>query len=184
MNNLLKGINIYLIGMMGVGKTTVGHLLAQHLRYRFFDTDILLEKVAGQTITEIFAQQGEESFRNLETKVLGELSACVRSVISTGGGIVLRQQNWSYLHQGLVVWLDAPVEVLSDRLSNDKQRPLLQETDAVAKLSSLLEQRRDLYAEADVRISIEKEQTPLDVLTQLLEAIPKVLKTYPILPMN
>lgn len=184
MQSLLKGMNIYLIGMMGVGKTTVGHLLAQHLSYRFFDTDILLEKVAGQTIKEIFAQQGEESFRNLETKVLGELSACVKSVIATGGGIVLSQQNWSYLHQGLVVWLDAPVEVLSDRLARDLQRPLLQEVDLKAKLSLLLEQRRSLYAQADLRISIEKSQTPQDVLKQLLETIPTVLKSEPNLPRN
>ena len=103
MSNLLKGVNIYLIGMMGVGKTTVAQILAQRLGYRFFDTDTLLEQVAGRTINEIFASEGEAAFRELETKILAELSAYTKIAIATGGGIVLRQQNWSYLHHGLIV---------------------------------------------------------------------------------
>jgi len=71
----LRGVNIYLVGMMGSGKTTVGRILAKKLKYRFFDTDELIVRVANQSIAEIFAQEGEEAFRELETKVLGELSA-------------------------------------------------------------------------------------------------------------
>ncbi len=71
----LKGVNLYLIGMMGVGKTTVGRLLAKQLNYRFFDTDALIEQLAGQPITQIFAEAGELEFRRLESQVLAELSA-------------------------------------------------------------------------------------------------------------
>ncbi len=110
MNDLLKGLNVYLVGMMGSGKTTVGKLLAEKLNYRFLDTDILIETIAGKTIKQIFAQEGEAKFRELETQVLGEVSAYTRSVISTGGGVVLKAKNWSYLHYGIIIWIDAPVE--------------------------------------------------------------------------
>lgn len=170
MKDLLQGLNVYLIGMMGTGKTTVGKILAHQLGYRFFDTDILSERVAGKTINEIFASEGEDSFRELETKVLSELAACTRSAIATGGGIVVRQKNWSYLHYGLIIWLDAPVELLMQRLANDNTRPLKD------KLTSLLEQRRPLYAQADLHIPIDPDRTPAQIATQALEMIPTVLK--------
>lgn len=182
MNDLLKGLNVFLIGMMGAGKTTVGQLLAQQLGYRFFDTDVLIERVAASTISEIFATEGEESFRGLETQVLEELSAYTRSAIATGGGIVLRQKNWSYLHHGLIVWLDAPLEVLIRRLAEDRTRPLLQEADPTLKLKSLLEHRRPLYAQADLHIQIEISQTPEQIVSQVIELIPTVLKSKSVSP--
>ncbi|MDP8964255.1 MAG: AAA family ATPase, partial [Cyanobacteriota bacterium] len=75
MNDLLKGLNVFLIGMMGVGKTTVGRLLARQLGYGFIDTDALIEQAAGKTINEIFARDGEDAFRQLESQVLSEVSA-------------------------------------------------------------------------------------------------------------
>ena len=93
MNDLLKGINVFLIGMMGAGKTTVGGLLASELGYGFCDTDALIEQIAGKTINEIFAEDGEETFRQLETQVLSELSAYQQLIVATGGGIVLKPQN-------------------------------------------------------------------------------------------
>jgi shikimate kinase len=113
----LKGLNLYLVGMMGAGKSSTGAALAQGLGYQFFDTDSVLEAAAAQTIPEIFAQQGEAAFRQLETQVLAELSAYQRLVIATGGGIVSRPENWSYLHHGIVVWLDVPLAVLKQRLA-------------------------------------------------------------------
>jgi shikimate kinase len=92
----LQGINIYLIGMMGAGKSSTGIQLAERLGYRFFDTDAVIEAAAGQTIPAIFEHQGEDAFRELETQVLAELSAYQRLVIATGGGIVTRPMNWSY----------------------------------------------------------------------------------------
>ncbi len=176
MNNPLKGINVFLIGMMGAGKTSVGKSLAQKLSYRFFDTDILLEKVVGQSIEEIFATQGEEVFRELESKVLGQLCAYTKSAIATGGGIISKQENWGYLHHGLIVWLDAPVELLVQRLATDTTRPLLKETDPTQKLTSLLANRQSLYSQADLQIKIKPDQSPEQISEQILAQIPTVLK--------
>lgn len=173
---LLQGVNVFLIGMMGSGKTTVGKKLAQGLNYRFFDTDVLIERVTKQSITDIFATQGEASFRDLESQVLSELSSCTKSVIATGGGIILKQINWSYLHHGLIIWLDAPISVLSKRLAKNKTRPLLQETDLQLKLHSLLEERRSLYAQSDLQIIIDEHQTSDDVVDQILELLPTIIQ--------
>ncbi|MEQ9553902.1 MAG: shikimate kinase [Coleofasciculus sp. G3-WIS-01] len=176
MNNLLKGINVYLIGMMGVGKTTVGQLLAKELGYRFVDTDVLIEQVVGKTINQIFTDSGEEEFRQLEAKVLSEVSAYTQLTVATGGGIVLQQMNWSYLRQGLIVWLDAPVDLLIKRLQDDTTRPLLQTTDPAAALQNLLDKRRHLYAEADLHILINASDTPDVITSKIIAAIPSVLK--------
>ena len=173
----LQGINVFLIGMMGAGKTTVGEIIAQKLGYRFFDTDVLVSRVAGKTINEIFATEGESSFRDLETKVLGEISAYTRSAIATGGGIVLRRQNWSYLHHGLILWLDATVEVLVERLALDNTRPLLKSTNPAAKFKSLLEERRSLYQQADIHITIESKETLAEIAARAIEMIPTVIAT-------
>ncbi len=173
----LQGINVFLIGMMGAGKTTVGEIIAQKLGYRFFDTDVLVSRVAGKTINEIFATEGENSFRELETKVLGEISAYTRSAIATGGGIVLRRQNWSYLHHGLIIWLDATVETLLQRLALDNTRPLLTSANPAAKFKSILEERRRLYQQADIHITIESKETPAEIAARAIEMIPTVLTT-------
>ena len=171
MSNLLQGLNIYLIGMMGSGKTTIGELLAQDLNYRFIDTDGTIKAIANSSIASIFEQSGEAVFRELETRVLSELSVYTRSVISTGGGIIEQRINWSYLRQGLVVWLDVDVEILKKRVAQDSTRPLAD------KLEPLLEKRRPLYAQADLRIAIESEQSPQELSQRIIEAIPTVLKS-------
>ncbi|MEM1427535.1 MAG: shikimate kinase, partial [Cyanobacteria bacterium P01_H01_bin.130] len=111
----LRGLSLYLVGMMGVGKSTVGRAIAQSLKYRFFDTDDLIEQVAKKSIPEIFASDGETAFRTLETQVLSQLSRQTRSVIATGGGIVTQPDNWRRLRNGAIIWLDAPVEVILQR---------------------------------------------------------------------
>ena len=174
---MLKGINVYLIGMMGAGKTTIGELLAQELNYQFFDTDKLIEKVAGKTINEIFTQEGESIFREMETKVLKEVASYTKLAIATGGGIVLNRENWSYLHYGLVIWLNAPVSVLLSRLMTDNTRPLLQNSDDLRlRLEDLLQQRENLYSQADLKINIDIEDTPAQIVTRILSNIPSVLK--------
>jgi len=175
-NSLLKGVNLYLVGMMGAGKTTVGHLLAAQLGYGFVDTDVVIEQVTGKPITQLFAEQGEAAFRQLESKVLAEVCAYTNLAIATGGGIVMRQENWSYLHHGLVVWLDVPVEQIYARLATDTTRPLLQDVDPLGKLRSLLEQRQTFYAQADLRITASQQETPEQLATRVIEEIPKVLK--------
>lgn len=150
----LKGTNLYFVGMMGAGKSTLGQQVAQQLGYRFFDTDALIEQVAGQTIPEIFAQSGEATFRDLETQVLAQLAPYTRLVVATGGGIVVRRQNWGQLHHGIVIWLDVPLAELERRLQGDATRPLLQRPDWPQHLAQLLEERRRLYQEADIHLTV------------------------------
>lgn len=184
MQNLLQGLNIYLVGMMGAGKTTVGELLAKEMGYKFFDTDSLITQIAGKSIADIFAEDGEPTFRGLESQVLGEISSYARLVVATGGGIVMNPQNWSYLHQGLVIWLDVPISILVARLQNDtqtaNQRPLLETTNQSSnseqRLQDIFIQRQEMYAQADLKISISALQTPLIVKDQILELIPTVLR--------
>jgi shikimate kinase len=179
----LQGINIYPIGMMGSGKSTVGKLLAEQLGYAFIDTDTTIEKLLDRSVTEIFASVGEAEFREVETQVLAEISAHTRLVVATGGGIPIKRENWNHLHQGLVVWLDPTVEVLVDRLQGDTTRPLLDSPDDLyTKLQRIGAERQPLYAEADIHISISKNLPPEAVVEQILTAIPTVLKTPAISP--
>ncbi len=170
-DNLLKNLNLFLIGMMGTGKTTVGKALAQRMGYYFFDTDILIEQVSKKTIPEIFAMEGEVGFREIESQVLAEISAHTKSVVATGGGIITQQQNWSYLHHGCVVWLDAPLDLIRERIATDENRPLK------ANLKELLQLREPLYRQADIKIEIAAEHTSEHIVDRILEAIPSVLKT-------
>ncbi len=174
---LLQGVNLYLIGMMGAGKTTVGHLLAKRLGYSFIDTDSLISQAAGKSINEIFATEGENRFRELETKILAEVSSYKNLTIATGGGIVTRKFNWSYLQHGIVVWLNVPVEVLYSRLQGDQTRPLLQDRDPLGKLQSLLEERRPLYANADIHVNVDGVETPERVTVLALAEIKRVLRS-------
>lgn len=178
MTELLKGLNIFLIGMMGAGKTTVAKELASKLGYRFLDTDAVIEQVAGKTINEIFADSSEEVFRQLESQVLSEISAYTRLSVATGGGIVTQRNNWSYLHHGLIVWLDVPLEVLSDRLASDNTRPLLQQANPAQALQNILDKRRNLYAEADLRISVQAGETAEEIASRIIAEIPTVLKEF------
>ena len=165
-----------MIGMMGAGKTTVGRLVAQQLGYGFIDTDDVIAKAAGRSINELFAQEGEAAFRQLESEVLSQVCAHVKLTVATGGGIILRRENWGYLRHGLVVWLDVPVEILYDRLTEDITRPLLQDVDLKGKLRSLLEERQPLYSQADLHITVDEGDTPEQIANKVMTAIPKVLK--------
>ncbi|MEB3294534.1 MAG: shikimate kinase [Synechococcales bacterium] len=167
----LKGTSLYLIGMMGSGKSTIAPLLAQHLAYQFFDTDTVIEQVTHSSIPDLFAQAGEESFRAIETQVLAELSPYGRKAIATGGGIVLKPENWSYLRNGVVIWLDVPLEILQARLQDDQTRPLLQGTELSDRLHHLDQQRRNLYAQADLHIPITPPDTPNSICDRILQAL-------------
>jgi shikimate kinase len=175
----LQGLNLYLIGMMGSGKSTVGKLLAERLEYRFIDTDTTIEKICAQSVTEIFQTAGEPEFREIETQVLADISAYTRLVVATGGGIATKLENWNHLQQGLVVWLDVGVDVLGERLRADTTRPLIANTppgELDTQLSSILAQRRDRYAAADLRISIAAETPAAEIIDRIFAAIPTVLK--------
>ncbi len=175
---MLRGVSLFLVGMMGAGKSTVGRELAQRLGYRFFDTDALVEQVSGRSIEELFATVGEASFRQLEQQVLSELASYTRLVVATGGGIVQDALNWSYLRHGLVVWLDVPVEQLVVRLRQDATpRPLLRQSPQPEQtLRQLLARRLRYYQAADLQITVPAEATPAAVANQILERLPTVLK--------
>ena len=176
----LAGTTIYLVGMMGCGKSSVGRCLARALGYRCVDADQVLEQAAGCTIPQLFASEGEEGFRRLETQVLRQIGQWHSCVVCTGGGVVTRTGNWGVMRQGAVVWLAAPAELLLQRLRADPTpRPLLATGDVNRRLRSLLEQREPLYAQADLRIDQTANQSPEDVARAVLRALPTILKTPP-----
>ena len=142
--------NIVLIGFMGCGKSTVGRELHQRLGYRLMDIDNIIEETMGKRITEIFREEGEHAFRDFETMQLEEIAkqTGVRHIISTGGGIVIRPENRALLRRlGYVVWLRASEDVIYDRTSRNRDRPLLQGPDAREKISALLAEREPWYRE-------------------------------------
>lgn len=139
--------NIILIGFMGSGKTSVGEALAKGLSYKFYDTDRMLEEKAGYTISRIFEKYGEEYFRNMETELLYDMQKNLDyTVLSTGGGMPLRQENSRLLRQlGYVIYLKASKEATLKRLKGDKTRPLLKGDNVADKVDKLLAQRAPLY---------------------------------------
>lgn len=172
----LQGLNLYLVGMMGAGKSAVGRPLAEALGYRFLDADDALQQVAGRTIPEIFARDGEAGFRELETAVLGQIAGWHSLVVATGGGVVTRPENWGHMRQGVVVWLDAPAPLLLERLQADPTpRPLLQADDPGARLGELLAQRQPLYQQADLQVQ-QGGEDPAQVAQQVLAGLPAILK--------
>ena len=172
----LGGRSLYLIGMMGSGKTSTGRPLAKRLGYGFVDADAVIEQVAGCTIPEIFKRDGEEGFRSIESQVLNAISQRHSLVVATGGGVVTKPENWGQLHSGIVVWLDVDQAKLIERLRNDStQRPLLQQPDPEAALENLLQQRRPLYGEADLTVVINDE-TPDDVADGILQLLPTLIQ--------
>ena len=141
--------HVALVGMMGSGKSTVGFWLAQKAGLRFIDLDAAIEECQGRTIPEIFADDGEERFRELEQEVLAQcLESNTPLVISCGGGIVLRPDNRARLQdQAWVCWLRATVETLGHRVWSGERRPLLGD-DPIADLAAISTARSGLYAEA------------------------------------
>ena len=172
----LGGRSLYLVGMMGSGKTSTGRPLAERLGYGFVDADAVIEQAAGCSIPEIFDRDGEAGFRKLESQVLSAISQRHSLVVATGGGVVTQPENWGLLHSGIVIWLDVVPEQLMVRLRSDNTvRPLLQTADPEAALNALLNQRRPLYAEADLTVVINDE-TPDTVADGILQLLPSLLK--------
>ncbi|KAF0933022.1 hypothetical protein E2562_013777 [Oryza meyeriana var. granulata] len=187
----LNGRCIYLVGMMGSGKSTVGKIMSEVLGYSFFDSDKLVEQAVGMpSVAQIFKVHSEAFFRDNESSVLRDLSSMKRLVVATGGGAVIRPVNWKYMKKGLSVWLDVPLDALARRITKvgTASRPLLDQpsgdpyTMAFSKLSMLAEQRGDAYANADVRVSLEEiaskqghddvsKLTPTDIAIESLHKI-------------
>jgi shikimate kinase len=144
-----------LIGMMGAGKSSVGRLLAEEADRPFIDTDLILQNRLGRPISQIFQVYGEQAFRDHETSVLRSLEPAP-SVISTGGGVVIRPENWDEMRRlGTIIYLRASLDVLAARLeTSKKKRPLLQADDWLERLEALLTERTPLYEQADVIVEV------------------------------
>ncbi len=171
----LGGRNIFLIGMMGSGKSQTGPDLAKMINYAFVDTDDVIEKASKQSISDIFEKDGEKAFRDLEKQVLKEIGQHHSLVIATGGGLVTVPENWGILHQGIVIWLDLDLKRSIKRIESDnKKRPLLNNDDLSQTFSQIYESRKPIYLESDLRIYVE-EQSPFEVASMIAENLPSIL---------
>jgi shikimate kinase len=155
----MKAGNIFLVGLMGAGKTTVGKLLAKHLGKTFYDSDHEIERRTGVNIPLIFDIEGEAGFRSREQAMIEELTGKQDIVLATGGGAVLSPLNRAMLSgHGTVVYLRATAEDLWLRTRHDRGRPLLQTADPQVRLAQLFEQRDPLYQEvADITVDTSRQ---------------------------
>lgn len=177
----LSGSNLYFVGMMGSGKSTIGNVVARRMgTYNFLDTDDIIEKATGLSIPEIFEAEGEEGFRKVESQVLDTVHAYVRCVVSTGGGIVCKNENWSKLQTGLVIWLDVSPELIMERIKGaDPNRPLLQTEDPLQTLKDLLEERKTKYSQSDIRIEITADMDEDQVADIIFEDLHNFIDDNP-----
>jgi shikimate kinase len=172
-----NGESIFLVGLMGAGKTTLGRLLARRLHFEFIDTDLEIEARCGVKIPVIFEIEGEAGFREREASVLDELSTRKGIVLATGGGAVLRADNRGHLAaRGVVIYLRARPADLYQRTRHDRNRPLLATADPLRKLEELYVQRDPLYQEvADIVVDTGRQSVQVllkQVITTLSEQWP------------
>jgi shikimate kinase len=161
--------NIYFVGLMGAGKTTIGRMVAKHLAKNFYDTDHEIERRTGVNIPLIFELEGEAGFRKRETAIIDELCQMQNIVLATGGGAILSADNRANLKQhGTVVYLRANVHELWQRTRNDKNRPLLQTNDPRAKLERLFIERDALYSET-ASIVLDTGGQPVSAIVHHIE---------------
>jgi len=163
---------IVLVGLMGVGKTTVGRRLAKRLDLGFADSDAEIEKAAGMTVADIFDTYGEEDFRAGERRVIARLLDGTPQVVATGGGAFINTETRQLIKSaGISVWLDADIDVLVERTGRRDTRPLLHSGDPKAILRRLAEERSPIYAEADLEIksSIGPHEKVVDHIIRALK---------------
>ena len=162
---------VVLVGLMGVGKSTVGRRLAKRLGLPFVDSDSAIEDAAGYTAAEMFERYGEQDFRDGERRLVARLIDGEVRVIATGGGAYVDPRTRQLLNErAITVWLDAPVEILAERTSKRDTRPLLRTADPKSTLERLLEQRRPAYAEAHIHVK-SGDGAHKEVVDQILQAL-------------
>lgn len=166
--------NIVFIGFMGVGKSTIAYRLSKMKKMDIIDTDKEIEKKEGMSISEIFEVYGEAWFRDKETELLRELRNCENTIISCGGGIVLREENRMLLKQvGCVILLSANVYTIHKRVNMNDRRPLLKEKKSKEYIAKVLKERKEFYDEsADIKVSINHKTVPMicnEVIRKLKE---------------
>jgi shikimate kinase len=172
--------NIVLIGFMGCGKSSIGRRLSKRLAHEFLDSDdLIIARAQGTSISDLFATEGEERFRERESAELRKLLEARNIVLATGGGSILREENRSLLHRiGKIVWLHADPETLFERASRNRKRPLLNVENPRSTFNALLESRIPIYkATADIQIDatgLPQEQTVDEIVRVLaIGGIPK-----------
>ncbi len=165
--------NIFLIGPMGAGKTTIGRQLARELKKEFIDSDQEIEDRTGANISWIFDVEGEAGFRQREKKIIEELTSRKGIVLATGGGAVLSPENRKYLHsRGTVVYLMATIGQQVERTKNDSRRPLIQNvTDIKGKLKELMEIRDPLYREIADYVVMTNRRSPKSVSSDIVKQL-------------
>ena len=167
--------NLFLVGLMGAGKTTVGKLLAKHLNKRFIDSDHEIEQRTGVKIAVIFELEGEDGFRAREEAIIDELTQHQGVVLATGGGVILREANRQALRsRGTVIYLRASADDLWRRTRNDKNRPLLQTENPRGRLQELLKQRDPLYCETAHLIADTGEQNVQKLVRHLEQELTRL----------
>lgn len=173
-NELLQNMgNVILIGFMGCGKSTVGLRLSYRLRQPVIDTDKEIERTEKRSISDIFAKEGEEAFRTMETKCLERMLDTVKDkVISVGGGLPMRKENRELLGRlGKVIFLRATPDTIWERLQNDTSRPLLQGENPYATIRELMQKREPFYEEAaDVILDVDGKEFDL-ILDEIVQAL-------------
>jgi len=174
----LNGRSIVLVGIMGVGKSTIGKRMAQYLDIEFVDADKEIEKAAGMSIEDIFDQFGEEAFRSGEKKVIKRLMGEGQKILATGGGAFMNEDIRADIAEGGVsVWLDADLEILMKRVQRRSDRPLLKEEDPEAVMKKLLDERNPIYALADVKIesrTVSRDVIAGELVDLLAEELPGI----------
>jgi shikimate kinase len=164
--------NIFFVGLMGAGKTTVGRLLAKNLEADFYDTDQEIEKRTGVRVPVIFEMEGEQGFRKREISMVDELTQKQNIVLATGGGAVIAPENREHLKsRGIVIYLRANVNDLYHRTRFDRNRPLLQNTNARTKLEKLFAERDPLYQEVATHIVDTGNQPVMNIVQKIEQLI-------------
>jgi len=162
---------VVLVGLMGVGKSTVGRRLASRLRLPFVDSDAAIEDASGFSAAEVFERYGESDFRDGERRLVARLVEGEVRVIATGGGAFVDPRTRKLLNErAITVWLDAPVEILAERTARRNTRPLLRNNDPKGTLERLSEERRPSYAEAHVHVK-SGDGAHRDVVEAIVAAI-------------
>ncbi|NLK20913.1 MAG: shikimate kinase [Epulopiscium sp.] len=164
--------NIVLMGFMGCGKSTIGKLISQKIQSEFVDTDFLIEKKIGISISSFFEKYGENSFRQIEEEIISEIAQGKNQVIATGGGIIKNFNNISNLRaNGIIVYLNASPSHIFQNLKGDTTRPLLNTKDKLETINALLNERKPLYERyADIIVNVN-HQLIQDIVTTILRHI-------------
>lgn len=173
---MLKHNNLFLVGPMGAGKTTIGRFLAENLDLEFVDLDSEIEDRCGANIPWIFDVEGEEGFRKRESKMLDEVTSRSGVLLATGGGAVLSKENREILMQrGYVVYLSASVGQLLERTAHDRNRPLLQVDNPRQVIEKLISDRDPLYREVADLIVVTEKRKPQLVSEDIVTAVRQLM---------